>query len=867
MLSLKLPFIGSNLAVLISRIGRGVFQPLPSRYSPGLRELVARMLRQVPMERPTIRQILLSPIIRGRLVSMVGSLTSRKMGQALPTAAAVAAAQVAESDTDGDSQQEQAGSALPVYHVDLSATSDAPTETAETPVDTSLEVEGKQVAADDGWGGGGMTFGQGAAYAAERARRLAAAVAARQDIARARRAAARAEQQADQAAAAQRWAAHEARERDAAASERAAWLARERRREAELEARAAVASMADARRRAAQQAQAAAHAQYSRGGGGDGSMAGRLAAKARQSEWEERRAVADRARLRAENGGGAPRSDRGGEYTPPSPHYAHGAADQAAVQRRHREQQRLRSAADRDAANREAAREAFFENKAIAARAAARANDQLGRQGSNGEEGRGRAVSEDEGGVGTPTRGGAERVREVQARRAAAKEAERAAHEAAVRAAITEQQAERMRLHKKRMSRDDMAAGGGVGYADGGALPTPPNESSNWKDAGDGKQADSDVHTGHAEGGGKDGSDEGGVGKDARPEEVLRALEEARAVYRAEKKRAEARAAAALLEGGGAKGGGDAVGGGVSHTRGSSSADLIVIPAGPLKARRKPPKLGAGRKRSSSKPSAKGQPAAPSKDADMCAANMATGPLQEAAARQLARVKAQPKRSSVSKGGAKQGARGSKGGSKQPATPHGLTSPSPAGADDDAAEEAVIELEVAVDGMRDELEAILAEAEGVQGGDEQRLLAAAGHDYDDTPPTPKYGVLGDDGDEGDEGQGGAAAAGGDSARHGALPPLPAPPSLSKTTSAGQDVERLRLYLEEYMGDMPFVKAYAAVRGSRATGGSPQDAVGAVLSAGGGRSGAASSALSGRFSDLILQLIQLEDGMVAARNKG
>ena len=357
---------------------------------------------------------------------------------------------------------------------------------------------------------------------------------------------------------------------------------------------------------------------------------------------------------------------------------------------------------------------------------------------------------------------------------------------------------------------------------------------------------------------------------------MLRALEDARAAYRAEKKRAEARAAAALLEQeGGAEEGVE--GGGSSPSRRGSAADLIVIPEGPLKGKRKPPKLGMARKRSSSKSVSAGAGKGGDKEATDPPPSMTSGPLQAAAARQLARVKAQPKRSSKSKGGAKagagegSGAKGGKGGSKTPKAGASSPAPSAGGGDDAAAEEAVIELEVAVDGMRDELEAILAEAEGVQGGDEQKLLAAAGHDYDDTPPTPLYGVLGDDEEADTEGQTppvlGAPVDRDSSARAGSLPPLPSPPTLSQTTSAGQDVERLRLYLEEYMGDVPFVKAYAAGRGARATGGSVQDAVGGVLAAGGGRSGAASSALSGRFSELILQLIEMEDGMVAARNRG
>ncbi|CAE7838802.1 unnamed protein product, partial [Symbiodinium sp. KB8] len=252
-----------------------------------------------------------------------------------------------------------------------------------------------------------------------------------------------------------------------------------------------------------------------------------------------------------------------------------------------------------------------------------------------------------------------------------------------------------------------------------------------------------------------------------------------------------------------------------------------------------------------------------------------SGPLQLAAHKQLKRIR---------KGKTAGQARPERG-SSTPLSPLAGSSEgsSAGGTGDTAGDEEVIQLEVEVDGMRDDLVLLLAEAEGVP---DAQLQAAAAHDYDDEPPqrallgAAQFGVVSDgQGGFSEEEEGGAAS---DSKsgrlpaqlgaqRHGLLPPLPdmpAPPSLSATTSSAQDIESLRLYLEEYMGDVPFVKSYAAVRAMQASEGAPtaaHEAVGRVLSReGGGRSGADTAALSSRFGDLILQLIELEDELVARR---
>ena len=69
--SLRPPFDGKSLPLLMRKISKGHYAPIPSVYSKGLRELVEKLLRTNPIERPTINQILKMPIIQDRIKSFL----------------------------------------------------------------------------------------------------------------------------------------------------------------------------------------------------------------------------------------------------------------------------------------------------------------------------------------------------------------------------------------------------------------------------------------------------------------------------------------------------------------------------------------------------------------------------------------------------------------------------------------------------------------------------------------------------------------------------------------------------------------------------------------------------------------------------
>ncbi|KAG9391702.1 Nek1 Ser/Thr kinase-like [Carpediemonas membranifera] len=67
LLTLKHAFDGQNMKALVTRILRGAYPPVSSRYSKELRDLVSSMLTKNPRSRPTINQILKTTIIRQRI--------------------------------------------------------------------------------------------------------------------------------------------------------------------------------------------------------------------------------------------------------------------------------------------------------------------------------------------------------------------------------------------------------------------------------------------------------------------------------------------------------------------------------------------------------------------------------------------------------------------------------------------------------------------------------------------------------------------------------------------------------------------------------------------------------------------------------
>lgn len=58
MATLKRAFDGQNLPALVVKILRGKYPRLPSRYSPSLKLLVDRMLKQNPKDRPSVDEML-----------------------------------------------------------------------------------------------------------------------------------------------------------------------------------------------------------------------------------------------------------------------------------------------------------------------------------------------------------------------------------------------------------------------------------------------------------------------------------------------------------------------------------------------------------------------------------------------------------------------------------------------------------------------------------------------------------------------------------------------------------------------------------------------------------------------------------------
>ncbi|XP_022248106.1 serine/threonine-protein kinase Nek8-like isoform X2 [Limulus polyphemus] len=65
LLTLKRPFEATNLPALVLKIMHGSFAPIADHYSSELRQMLLSMLHRDPQKRPTIRQIIVQPIIFG----------------------------------------------------------------------------------------------------------------------------------------------------------------------------------------------------------------------------------------------------------------------------------------------------------------------------------------------------------------------------------------------------------------------------------------------------------------------------------------------------------------------------------------------------------------------------------------------------------------------------------------------------------------------------------------------------------------------------------------------------------------------------------------------------------------------------------
>jgi len=71
MCSLNPPFIANNIQFLALKIVKGSFARIPNKYSSDMAQLIKSMLNTNPNQRPSINQILSSPIINRRIKSFL----------------------------------------------------------------------------------------------------------------------------------------------------------------------------------------------------------------------------------------------------------------------------------------------------------------------------------------------------------------------------------------------------------------------------------------------------------------------------------------------------------------------------------------------------------------------------------------------------------------------------------------------------------------------------------------------------------------------------------------------------------------------------------------------------------------------------
>ena len=78
MTTLKLPFDASNLQILVMRILKGKYNPIPNNYSKELAELISRLLKVNPEERPNVTEILNYDIIKERMKVLIEEVSYYK---------------------------------------------------------------------------------------------------------------------------------------------------------------------------------------------------------------------------------------------------------------------------------------------------------------------------------------------------------------------------------------------------------------------------------------------------------------------------------------------------------------------------------------------------------------------------------------------------------------------------------------------------------------------------------------------------------------------------------------------------------------------------------------------------------------------
>lgn len=84
MATLRHAFDGRTLPALVLKILRGKYQPVSEHYSADMRDLIAQLLHQNPDKRPTIRQILVLPLLRQRIKRLVPTESDTEDAKAPP---------------------------------------------------------------------------------------------------------------------------------------------------------------------------------------------------------------------------------------------------------------------------------------------------------------------------------------------------------------------------------------------------------------------------------------------------------------------------------------------------------------------------------------------------------------------------------------------------------------------------------------------------------------------------------------------------------------------------------------------------------------------------------------------------------------
>ena len=77
MVTLKHAFDGNSISQLASKIIKGRFPPISSRYSSNLKDLIAAMLHTNPSQRPSIERILKMPFVKRHIQDFISDIVNR----------------------------------------------------------------------------------------------------------------------------------------------------------------------------------------------------------------------------------------------------------------------------------------------------------------------------------------------------------------------------------------------------------------------------------------------------------------------------------------------------------------------------------------------------------------------------------------------------------------------------------------------------------------------------------------------------------------------------------------------------------------------------------------------------------------------